>query len=68
MNDFQKQIWDAIEQGMTTKFIVAKFGISFDLAEQMIEQRHNEELCKQHEMLSHAADLENFSPFDTVNS
>ncbi len=67
-NDFQNKIWDAIEQGMSAKFLVATFGISFDLAEQMIEQRYNEELCKQHEMMSHAADLENFSPYDTVNS
>lgn len=68
MNDFQNEIWDAIEQGMTAKYLVAKFGISFDLAEQMIEQRYNEELCKQHEMMSYAAELENFSPFDTCNS
>jgi len=67
-NDFQNKIWDAIEQGMSAKFLVATFGISFDLAEQMIEQRYNEELCKQHEMMSRDADFENFSPFDTVNS
>jgi hypothetical protein len=59
MNDFQKQIWDAIEQGMSIKFIVAKFGISFDMAEQMFEQRHNEELSKQYEFLSYADECAN---------
>lgn len=68
MNDFQKQIFDAVEQGMSAKFLVATFGISFDMAEQLIEQRYQEELCKQHEMMSYDAELENFSPFDTVNS
>lgn len=44
------------------------------LAQQMAafleDQEHLElqELMKQHEMMSRAADLENFSPFDTINS
>lgn len=32
------------------------------------EQLELQELMKQHEMMSRAADLENFSPFDTINS
>lgn len=32
------------------------------------EEAMNNELLRQQEMLSHAADLEDFSPFDTVNS
>ena len=68
MSELHAEVMDAIEQGMTAKYLVAKFGISFDTAEQLIEERHDEELCKQHEMMSYAAELENFSPFDTVNS
>lgn len=32
------------------------------------EQLELQELMNQHEMMSRAADLENFSPFDTINS
>lgn len=32
------------------------------------EDLQNEELQKQYEMMSYSAELENFSPFDTVNS
>ena len=68
MSNLHMDVMDAVEQGMTAKFLVATFGISFDTAEQLIEQRYEEELCKQHEMMAHAAELENFSPFDTCNS
>jgi len=68
MSDLHVDVMNAIEQGMSAKFLVATFGISFDTADQLIEQRYEEELCKQHEMMSHAAELENFSPFDTMNS
>jgi hypothetical protein len=53
---------------MSAKFLVATFGISFEIAEQLIEDRYNQELCKQHEAMQHAQELENFSPFDTMNS
>jgi hypothetical protein len=68
MSELHADVMDAVEQGMSAKFLVATFGISFETAEQLIEERYNEELCKQHEMMSYAAELENFSPFDTVNS
>ena len=68
MAELHADIMDAIDQGMSAKFLVATFGISFDTAEQLIEERHYEELAKQHEMMAYAAELENFSPFDTVNS
>ena len=32
------------------------------------ELLNEQELLKQHEAMSYAADLENFSPFDTMNS
>lgn len=32
------------------------------------EEQQMLELQKQYEMMSYAADLENFSPFDTINS
>ena len=32
------------------------------------EELMNEELNKQYEMMSYSAELENFSPFDTINS
>ena len=68
MSELHADVMDAIERGMTAEFLVATFGISFETAEQLIEDRRYEELVKQHEMLSYAQELENFSPFDTVNS
>lgn len=68
MSELHADVMEAVEQGMSAKFLVATFGISFDTAEQLIENRYNEELCKQHEAMLHAQELENFSPFDTVNS
>jgi hypothetical protein len=32
------------------------------------EESMNEELLRQQQAMAHAADLENFSPFDTINS
>jgi hypothetical protein len=68
MSELHIDVMNAIEQGMSAKFLVATFGISFDTAEQLIEDRHNEEICKQYEAMQHAQELENFSPFDTMNS
>ena len=68
MAELHADIMDAIDQGMSAKFQVATFGISYETAEQLIEDRRYEEMAKQHEMLSYAQELENFSPFDTVNS
>lgn len=38
-------------------------------AQEIFEEMMNDhELLRQYEAMSHAAELENFSPFDTVNS
>lgn len=60
VNDFQNEVMQAVEQGMTAKFLVAKFGISFDMADQLIEMRSNLELEKQYEAMQYAEDAANF--------
>lgn len=59
MSDLQADVMDAVEQGMSIKYLVATFGISFDLAEQLIEQRENLEVEKQYEFLSYADEVAN---------
>jgi len=59
VNDFQNEVMQAVEQGMTAKFLVAKFGISFDMADQLIEMRSNLELEKQYEAMQYAEDAAN---------
>lgn len=39
-----------------------------EYADELEEEFMNAELLKQHEMMLYSAELENFSPFDTVNS
>jgi len=39
-----------------------------EYADELEEELLNLELEKQYEMMSHAYELENFSPFDTINS
>jgi hypothetical protein len=53
-----------VAQEAQEKFI----GEQLDLFTEDEEQQANEELSRQYEMMSYAAELENFSPFDTVNS
>jgi hypothetical protein len=59
MNKFHADVMDAVEQGMSVKFLVATFGISFDLAEQLIEQRECLEIEKQYEFMSYAEESAN---------
>jgi hypothetical protein len=59
MSDLHADVMDAVEQGMSIKYLVATFGISFDLAEQLIEQRENLEVEKQYEFLSYADEVAN---------
>lgn len=68
MSELHAEVTACIEQGMSAKFLVATFGISYDTALQMIEERENLELEKQFEMMEHARQLEDFSPFETYNS
>ena len=47
--------------------------IADEMREERIEMEYDEELMNrelelQYEMMQNAADLENFSPFDTINS
>ena len=39
-----------------------------EYADELEEELMNLELEKQYEMMSYSAELENFSPFDTINS
>ncbi len=39
-----------------------------EYADELEEESNNMELERQYEMMSYSAELENFSPFDTVNS
>jgi hypothetical protein len=63
----------AIEKLLDTRFdlccqeIADQLDIPVDYVNYVVELRW-EELTKQHEMMSYAAELENFSPFDTINS
>jgi hypothetical protein len=59
MSDLHVDVMDAVEKGMSAKFLVATFGISFDLAEQLIEQRECLEIEKQYEFLSYADECAN---------
>jgi len=59
MSDLHADVMDAVEQGMSAKFLVATFGISFDLADQLIEQRECLEIEKQYEFLSYAEESAN---------
>jgi hypothetical protein len=54
MGEFHAEVMDAVENGMSAKFLVATFGISFDLADQLIEQRESLEIEKQYEHMSYA--------------
>ena len=59
MSELHVDVMDAVEQGMSIKYLVATFGISFDLAEQLVEQRENLEIEKQYEFLSYADEMAN---------
>ena len=59
MSELHVDVMDAVEQGMSIKYLVATFGISFDLAEQLVEQRENLEIEKQYEFLSYADEVAN---------
>jgi hypothetical protein len=54
MSEFHADVMGAVEQGMSAKFLVATFGISFDLAEQLIEERECLEIEKQYEFMQYA--------------
>lgn len=68
MAELSMQIDELVEQGMSAKFIAATLNVPMEWAEQAIQDRMDLELMKQYEMQQHAADLEDFSPFDTFNS
>jgi diacylglycerol kinase len=68
MAEISMQIEDLVEQGMSAKFIAVTLNVPMEWVETAIEERLDQEILKHHEMMSHAADLENFSPFDTINS
>ena len=59
MSELHVDVMDAVEQGMSIKYLVATFGISFDLAEQLVEQRECLEIEKQYEFLSYADEVAN---------
>ena len=56
MSELHAEVMEAVEQGMSAKFLVATFGISFDLADQLIEQRECLEIEKQYEFMQYAED------------
>lgn len=68
MAELAMQIDELVEQGMTAKFIAVTLNVPIEWAEQAIQDRMDLELMKQYEMQQCASELENFSPFDTVNS
>lgn len=68
MSELSLEIEELLNNGMSPKFIAVTLNVPIQMVYYTIDQLENLELEKQYEMLSYSADLENFSPFDTVNS
>lgn len=63
-----KHLLLAIEEANTELAELSEQEREARISEIYDEMLHDMELLRQHEAMSYAAELENFSPFDTVNS